>query len=82
MYENDISRLIKKWTVKTGLCIESNDFDKKLFPTTSEAGLLFNWKQVAAIIMLLIRSGEISQVIQEVITAINSRILNIFVKNI
>ncbi len=32
MYENDISRLIKKWTIKTGLCDESNDFDKKIVP--------------------------------------------------
>jgi integrase len=41
MYENDISRLIKKWTIKTELCIESNDFDKKMVPHYFRGWLTF-----------------------------------------
>lgn len=41
MYENDISKLVKKWTLKTGLCDKSNDFDKKIVPHYFRGWLTF-----------------------------------------
>lgn len=42
LYETDISRIVKEWSIKTKICIETNDTDKKIIPHYFRAWIAYN----------------------------------------